>query len=176
MFVSARPNTLFNRNLDNAQYFRYICIFSNHFPNKCLCVRVSVCPCVRLQNMIKFCHICTFQNMEVLFCEYFVHVDCQDFAVADCKENATYLPGKELSLVHHEHHWREGNLPQSSRCIVCRKQCGSLECLSGFRCEWCGITVSTYVIPIPIQANTPFAIIFMCLFTFSRLKTFERLR
>ncbi|CAB0008547.1 unnamed protein product [Nesidiocoris tenuis] len=29
MFVSARPNTLFNRNLDNAQYFRYICIFSD---------------------------------------------------------------------------------------------------------------------------------------------------
>ncbi|CAA9995380.1 unnamed protein product, partial [Nesidiocoris tenuis] len=28
MFVSESPNTLFNRNLDNAQYFRYICIFS----------------------------------------------------------------------------------------------------------------------------------------------------
>ncbi|CAB0004661.1 unnamed protein product [Nesidiocoris tenuis] len=31
MFVSARPNTLFNRNLDNAQYFRDICIFSFFF-------------------------------------------------------------------------------------------------------------------------------------------------
>ena len=75
-------------------------------------------------------------------CEYFVHADCQDFAVADCKENATYLPGKELSLVHHQHHWREGNLPNNSKCIVCKKTCWSAECLAGFRCEWCGITVS----------------------------------
>ncbi|BES91540.1 Diacylglycerol kinase [Nesidiocoris tenuis] len=94
----------------------------------------------------KFCNVCRKKLDDIIsthceICEYFVHVDCQDFAVADCKENATYLPGKELSLVHHEHHWREGNLPQSSRCIVCRKQCGSLECLSGFRCEWCGITL-----------------------------------
>lgn len=80
--------------------------------------------------------------MFVSVCEYFVHGECQDFAVADCKENATYLPGKELSLVHHQHHWREGNLPSNSKCSVCKKGCWSAECLAGYRCEWCGITVS----------------------------------
>lgn len=35
-------------------------------------------------------------------CEYFAHVECQDFAVPDCKENATYVPGKELSSVKHQ--------------------------------------------------------------------------
>lgn len=75
-------------------------------------------------------------------CEYYVHVECQDFAVADCKENATYVPGKQLIQVHHQHHWREGNLPRDSKCALCKKNCYTTECLSGFRCEWCGMTVS----------------------------------
>lgn len=70
-----------------------------------------------------------------------MHTECQDFAVADCKENATYLPGKDLASVRHTHHWREGNLPSSSKCAQCKKGCFSVECLSGFRCEWCGMTV-----------------------------------
>ncbi|THD27831.1 Diacylglycerol kinase [Fasciola hepatica] len=41
----------------------------------------------------------------------------------------------------HMHHWREGNLPMYSKCMVCRKTCWSAECLTGFRCEWCGTTV-----------------------------------
>lgn len=98
----------------------------------------------------------------IAVCEYFVHTECQDFAVADCKENATYLPGKDLAQVKHTHHWREGNLPSSSKCAVCKKTCFSAECLSGFRCEWCGMTViflfesyrsfrklSPYLNPIP---------------------------
>ncbi|KAA3677994.1 diacylglycerol kinase (ATP) [Paragonimus westermani] len=39
----------------------------------------------------------------------------------------------------HLHHWREGNLPVNSKCASCRKACGSAECLTGVRCEWCGI-------------------------------------
>ena len=84
-------------------------------------------------------------------CEYFVHVECQDFAVADCKENATYLPGKDLSAVKHTHHWREGNLPSSSKCAVCKKSCFTAECLAGFRCEWCGMTVKErFIIRLPL--------------------------
>lgn len=52
------------------------------------------------------------------------------------------MPDKELSSVHHQHHWREGNLPGNSKCAVCKKTCWSAECLVGYRCEWCGITVS----------------------------------
>lgn len=60
--------------------------------------------------------------------------------MADCKENATYVPGKDLNTVKHQHHWREGNLPQTSKCYYCKKTCWSSECLTGYRCEWCGIT------------------------------------
>ncbi|XP_020283288.1 diacylglycerol kinase theta isoform X2 [Pseudomyrmex gracilis] len=97
----------------------------------------------------KFCNVCRKRLDDTLsvhceICEYFVHVECQDFAVADCKENATYVPGKDLSAVKHTHHWREGNLPNSSKCAVCKKGCFSAECLSGFRCEWCGMTLHAY--------------------------------
>ena len=30
-------------------------------------------------------------------CEYYAHVDCQDFAVSDCKECATYVPPKSVA-------------------------------------------------------------------------------
>ena len=71
------------------------------------------------------------------------------------------MPGKELGHVKHGHHWREGNLPQSSKCAHCKKTCWSSECLTGnellnifnhqifnvsmtiiqgYRCEWCGFT------------------------------------
>lgn len=87
-------------------------------------------------------YVCEMENCSfAVVCEYFVHIECQDFAVADCKENATYLPGKDLAAVRHTHHWREGNLPSSSKCAACKKGCCSAECLSGFRCEWCGMTV-----------------------------------
>lgn len=46
----------------------------------------------------------------------------------------------------HHHHWREGNLPSSARCEVCRKTCGSSDVLAGLRCEWCGIQVGRGVL------------------------------
>jgi len=71
-----------------------------------------------------------------------VHEDCQDVVVADCKEIATY-PGRDLQhrSIMNTHYWREGNLPNNSKCAVCKKSCFTAECLTGFRCGWCGITV-----------------------------------
>lgn len=69
-----------------------------------------------------------------------MHGECVDFAAADCKENATYCAGSEPR---HVHHWREGNLPANSKCSACRRACWSAECLTGYRCEWCGSTVRT---------------------------------
>ncbi|XP_063703643.1 diacylglycerol kinase theta isoform X3 [Culicoides brevitarsis] len=95
-----------------------------------------------------FCNVCRKRlddapGVHCLICEYYTHLECVDFAIPDCKENATYVPGKDLNSVKHHHHWREGNLPQSSKCQVakCRKTCWSTECLTGYRCEWCGYTV-----------------------------------
>lgn len=72
-----------------------------------------------------------------MICEYYVHGECVDFAAADCKENATFAAGRDPQ---HVHHWREGNLPANSKCAACRRACWSAECLTGYRCEWCGST------------------------------------
>ncbi|GLG94751.1 Diacylglycerol kinase 1 [Gryllus bimaculatus] len=139
-------------------YICEVCNFVVH--DRCLKTVVSPCSSIAaslIKNPVahcwseqthhkrKFCNVCRKRLEDSLsihceICEYFVHADCQDFAVADCKENATYVPGKELSNVHHQHHWREGNLPNNSKCAVCKKTCWSAECLAGMRCEWCGIT------------------------------------
>ncbi|XP_054266246.1 diacylglycerol kinase theta-like isoform X2 [Macrosteles quadrilineatus] len=139
-------------------YICEVCNFVVH--DRCLKTVVSPCSSIaasliknpvahcwseQTQHKRKFCNVCRKRLEDSLathceICEYFVHGECQDFAVADCKENATYIPGKELSLVHHQHHWREGNLPSNSKCAVCKKACWSAECLASYRCEWCGIT------------------------------------
>ncbi|XP_045485156.1 diacylglycerol kinase theta isoform X2 [Pieris rapae] len=90
----------------------------------------------------KFCTVCRKRLDELpalhcMICEYYVHGECVDFAAADCKENATYCAGSEPR---HFHHWREGNLPANSKCSACRRACWSAECLTGYRCEWCGST------------------------------------
>nr|XP_033325347.1 diacylglycerol kinase theta isoform X7 [Megalopta genalis] len=143
-------------------YICEVCNFVVH--DRCLKAVVSPCSSIAaslIKNPVahcwseqehrrrKFCNVCRKRLDDSLsihceICEYFVHTECQDFAVADCKENATYLPGKDLAQVKHTHHWREGNLPSSSKCAVCKKNCFSAECLSGFRCEWCGMTLHSY--------------------------------
>ncbi|KAG5453981.1 Diacylglycerol kinase theta [Clonorchis sinensis] len=45
------------------------------------------------------------------------------------------------------HHWREGNLPPNSKCAHCRKTCWSSECLTGYRCQWCGLTAHASCVP-----------------------------
>ena len=34
-------------------------------------------------------------------CEYYAHLDCQDFVVSDCMECATYFPQTERVLLHY---------------------------------------------------------------------------
>ena len=79
-------------------------------------------------------------SVECEVCEYYVHVDCQDLAVSDCREAATFVPSLDTVSAKQYHHFREGNLPRDSRCIDCKKTCNSYECFTGMRCEWCGIT------------------------------------
>ncbi len=69
-----------------------------------------------------------------------MHIDCQYLAVNDCCETAQYVPNRPLHNLKQNHHWREGNLPTNSKCIVCKKTCWTSECLAGMKCEWCGIT------------------------------------
>ncbi|XP_017469905.1 PREDICTED: diacylglycerol kinase theta isoform X2 [Rhagoletis zephyria] len=139
-------------------YICEVCNFVIH--DRCVSSVVTPCsgiaPCI-IKNPVahcwsepthhkkKFCTVCRRRlddspAVHCLICEYFAHIECQDFAVPDCTENATYVPGKELQSVKHQHHWREGNLPPTSKCAYCKKTCWSSECLTGYRCEWCGMT------------------------------------
>ncbi|XP_055935096.1 diacylglycerol kinase theta-like isoform X4 [Argiope bruennichi] len=93
----------------------------------------------------RFCNVCRKRiedscAVRCEVCDYSVHVECQDFGVADCKECATYVPSRDASTLTQTHHWREGNLPPNSKCQLCKKTCWSAECLAGMRCEWCNIT------------------------------------
>ncbi|XP_076252009.1 diacylglycerol kinase theta isoform X8 [Rhynchophorus ferrugineus] len=111
----------------------------------------------------KFCNVCRKRlddcdSIHCEICEYYVHVECQDFAVPDCKENATYAPDKELEEVEHKHQWREGNLPSGSKCEHCRKTCSNTECLSGYRCEWCRMTCHA-ACHLNIESNCNFGLL-----------------
>uniref|UniRef100_A0A914WG94 Diacylglycerol kinase n=1 Tax=Plectus sambesii TaxID=2011161 RepID=A0A914WG94_9BILA len=135
-----------------------VCNFVCH--EKCLKTVASFCSGVALQ-LIKnpvahswsepghikrhFCCVCRKKTddsncVECEVCEYYVHVDCQDLAVSDCKEAATFVPSLDKSSQVQHHHMREGNLPKDSKCIVCKKLCSAESCLAGMRCEWCGQT------------------------------------
>ncbi|XP_059845775.1 diacylglycerol kinase theta-like isoform X2 [Hypanus sabinus] len=108
-------------------------------------VKIPVAHClgVPAHYKKKFCIVCRRQLDEspairCEVCELHVHVDCSPFACSDCRR--CHQDGQHERESYH-HHWREGNLPPSARCDVCKKSCGSSEVLSGIRCEWCGITV-----------------------------------
>ncbi|KAA3678310.1 diacylglycerol kinase (ATP) [Paragonimus westermani] len=85
-------------------------------------------------------------------CEYYCHTECQDYAVNDCKRGATYQPDKPVAPPRQTHHWREGNLPTNSKCAHCRKTCWSSECLTGYRCQWCGLTAHAACISLLADA------------------------
>ncbi|XP_050389110.1 diacylglycerol kinase theta [Patella vulgata] len=139
-------------------YVCEVCNFVVH--DRCLRTVVSPCSCVAallIKNPVshcwsepghfkrKFCNVCRKRLEDSLairceICEYYSHIECQDFVVSDCMECATYVPQTEKTNIVHFHHWREGNLPPNSKCVQCKKTCWSSECLAGMRCEWCGVT------------------------------------
>ena len=89
-------------------------------------------------------------------CDYYVHTMCLEFAVPNCLESATFDPASDstsstassTAVMRAEqqracpnmHHFQEGNLPNQSKCAKCRKACWSDVCLTGMRCQWCGLT------------------------------------
>ncbi|XP_067138852.1 diacylglycerol kinase theta [Centruroides vittatus] len=152
----------------------YICEVCNFIVHE-RCLRTVVSPCSTIatstiKNPVphcwselghlkrKFCNVCRKRiedscAVRCEVCEYCVHQECQDFGVADCKECATYVPSQDQPLVQY-HHWREGNLPGNSKCHFCKKTCWSAECLTGMRCEWCGLTShATCYKNIPPECN-----------------------
>ena len=64
-------------------------------------------------------------------------------------EKATYDSTKTLSDARHgtHHHFQEGNLPNNSKCVKCKKTCWSPDSLTGMRCQWCGMSAHSSCLP-----------------------------
>ncbi|XP_075869760.1 diacylglycerol kinase theta isoform X2 [Nelusetta ayraudi] len=114
-------------------------------------VRVPVAHCFSpAGHKRRFCSVCrkptTEGNTEALrchVCELHVHADCAPFSCADCRRahldvSPEQFARRQDTVLHH--HWREGHLPPTARCQVCRRTCTSSDVLAGVRCEWCGVT------------------------------------
>ena len=43
--------------------------------------------------------------------------------------------------------FQEGNLPNSCKCVKCKKSCWNQECLTGMRCQWCGMSAHSSCLP-----------------------------
>ncbi|XP_071956789.1 diacylglycerol kinase theta-like isoform X2 [Antedon mediterranea] len=95
-----------------------------------------------VQARKKFCNVCRrkFDDGVLLrceVCEYYAHLGCLDFVVSDCRKCSNYEESKEMGEKKFVHHWREGNLPPSGKCALCKCKCGTTECLSSMKCSWC---------------------------------------
>ncbi|KAL8586573.1 hypothetical protein ACOMHN_053926 [Nucella lapillus] len=139
-----------------------VCVSVCNFVVHDRCMKTVVSPCSSIAtNLIKnpvahcwsepghfkrkFCSVCRKRledstSIRCEICEYYAHLDCQDFVVSDCKECSTYQPDRDKVVMLQFHNWREGNLPNQSKCVSCRKTCWTVECPAGMRCEWCGVT------------------------------------
>ena len=107
-------------------------------------------------------------------CKYYAHDSCIGNAFNNCKHCATYIQGATVSTSSRRHTLTPTLLPTApgqspldrreppERCTlpgmyltpslphtltpsqVCTKSCCTSDCLSGFRCGWCGISVSAH--------------------------------
>ncbi|XP_030830206.1 diacylglycerol kinase theta isoform X2 [Strongylocentrotus purpuratus] len=139
----------------------YICEVCN-FVSHDRCTEAGISPCAtiaadRIKDPVphtwsdpghfrkKFCNVCRRRLDDALSlhceaCEYYTHLGCLDFVVSNCIRFIAYDESKELDKITVYHHWREGNLPTNSRCLVCKKSCATHECLASMKCEWCWAT------------------------------------
>ncbi|CAI8043579.1 Diacylglycerol kinase theta, partial [Geodia barretti] len=90
----------------------------------------------------KWCNVCRkrihAKGVICEVCKLYSHTVCKANAFNNCKNCATYNNGVKQEI---RHHWIEGNLTSSARCVVCTKNCSTENSLSGFRCGWCGYNV-----------------------------------
>ncbi|XP_071481148.1 diacylglycerol kinase theta-like isoform X2 [Diadema antillarum] len=139
----------------------YICEVCN-FVSHDRCTEAGISPCAtiaadRIKDPVphtwsdpghfrkKFCNVCRRRLDDALSlhceaCEYYTHLGCLDFVVSNCIRFLDYDESRDINKIMVHHHWREGNLPTNSRCLVCKKSCATHECLASMKCEWCWAT------------------------------------
>ncbi|XP_032664900.1 LOW QUALITY PROTEIN: diacylglycerol kinase eta [Odontomachus brunneus] len=102
-----------------------------------------------------YCNVCrdalhgvTSHGLSCEMCKYKVHKRCSTKAINNCKWTTLSSIGKDIiedqdGNIIMPHQWMEGNLPVSSKCLVCEKTCGSVLRLQDLRCLWCRATIHT---------------------------------
>ncbi|XP_012257177.2 diacylglycerol kinase eta isoform X2 [Athalia rosae] len=102
-----------------------------------------------------YCNVCrdalygvTSHGLSCEVCKCKVHKRCAAKAINNCKWTTLASIGKDIiededGNITMPHQWMEGNLPVSSKCLICDKTCGSVLRLQDWRCLWCRATVHT---------------------------------
>lgn len=102
-----------------------------------------------------FCNVCretlsgvTSHGLSCGICKLKAHKSCVANILTVCKwstldsvDPKCITEDQSGKQMHHQ--WVEGNLPVSSKCVVCDKNCGSVLRLQDWRCLWCRATVHT---------------------------------
>ncbi|ESO01875.1 hypothetical protein HELRODRAFT_128981, partial [Helobdella robusta] len=105
-----------------------------------------------------FCNVCgeslqsvsrsgvTLHGLACEVCKYRTHKRCAIKSHPTCKWST--LASMEHSIVEDAegnllmpHQWQMGNFPANSKCLVCKKSCGSMLRLQDLSCLWCQATV-----------------------------------
>ncbi|CAH1398898.1 unnamed protein product [Nezara viridula] len=113
-----------------------------------------------------YCNVCrdalsgvTSHGLSCEICKWKVHKRCASKAINNCKWTTLASVRKEIiedkdGNIYMSHQWMEGNLPVSSKCAVCEKNCGSVLRLQDWRCLWCRATVHTACRPLyPVRCD-----------------------
>nr|XP_024218555.1 diacylglycerol kinase eta-like isoform X4 [Halyomorpha halys] len=113
-----------------------------------------------------YCNVCrdalsgvTSHGLSCEICKWKVHKRCATKAINNCKWTTLASVRKEIiedrdGNIYMSHQWMEGNLPVSSKCAVCEKNCGSVLRLQDWRCLWCRATVHTACRPLyPVRCD-----------------------
>ena len=104
-------------------------------------------------NKRVYCNVCRHkivgQGLRCELCKYYTHNECTLYSVPDCLDSSTYNEyyGSMLNSSMNPHHWVEGNLPSTAKCVICHKNCGHQDCLMDVRCVRCGFLAHAYCLP-----------------------------
>ncbi|CAJ0564809.1 unnamed protein product, partial [Mesorhabditis spiculigera] len=100
-----------------------------------------------------FCNFCRgklsgvpWHGLGCEVCKVKAHKHCAERIREPCKWTVDASIPPQLQYVNPEntlmpHQFVEGNLPMSSKCVVCEKVCGSVLKLQDWRCLWCSCCV-----------------------------------
>lgn len=110
-----------------------------------------ICPVEHRWLLVKnekrnFCNYCrgSLGNGEMVYvclgCRFWVHTQCRDKTINNCRQICRPCGDTDPDM-EPTHHFVEGNLPSSTLCADCEKPINTKQCLTGYSCRWCNMSV-----------------------------------